>query len=76
MTRRHHYWIETECDYTAMRAIVGNNFEFAGDYAAWTKDVTKKIAKLESCGWSVERVAIGPKEFIRYCDKMGLKAIS
>jgi hypothetical protein len=73
MSRRHLYWIENETDYYAIRAVVGTNSDFAENYAAWLLRATKKIADMERCGWRVEKVPVRPKEFIRYCDRRGVK---
>jgi hypothetical protein len=73
MPRRHLYWIESETEFDAIRAVVGTDSNFAKNYAAWAFSATKKVADMESCGWRVEKVPVRAKDFIRYCDCRGVK---
>ena len=53
-----------------MREVV--QLDFPCPYDDWLRSTAKRIADIENRGWSVEKVNINAKEFVRYCDRKGI----
>jgi hypothetical protein len=72
MPTRNQCWFGDTKEYDTVRATIGPDPQYPKTYDEWLQLATKRVANLESGGWTINKVVVEPKEFIRFCDSKGL----
>jgi hypothetical protein len=72
MPTRHHYWFGNAKDYEGVRGVFGQGSNLPASYDDWLKSAARKVAEIEKRGWTVEKVMISAKDFVRFCDGRGI----
>jgi hypothetical protein len=68
MPIRHLYWFDNAREYDRVRGVFGPKSDLPAVYDDWLRSAAKRLASIQKRGWTVEKVTITAKEFVRFCD--------
>lgn len=71
MPSRHHYWFGNATEYEGVRGLFGPRSNLPAAYDDWPKSAARRVAQIEKRGWTVEKVMVSVKDFVRFCDSRG-----
>jgi hypothetical protein len=72
MPTRHHFWFDNAKEFEGVRAAFGPKPGLPASYDDWLKAAARRLAEIEKRGWTVEKVVISAKDFVRFCDARGI----